>query len=101
MTFTAAELDSAIENFRAWEDGWDFLHYEEYELPTTLGLVKQVEHGKDYVAEYEFSLWMIVTLDGRFFKKTGYYASFDGAHWDGELVEVEKKQVTREEWVEV
>lgn len=103
MTFTVNDLADVMANDdeEGYGDLWSWLHYEADEVETSLGNVTQVETGKKYRAEYEFDTYMVIEVQGRTFKKLGYYMSYDGQHWDGELTEVEKRPVTREEWVEI
>jgi hypothetical protein len=87
-----AELDDAID--------WYILHYEEDETYTPFGLVEIVEEnqrGEDNEGE----LYKVVSLGDLTFMKTGYYSSYEGAVWDGPLVQVEKREVLREEWVQI
>lgn len=103
MTFTVNDLAEVMseDNDRWYGDQWSWLHYESDVIYTSLGKVTRLETDKAYRAEYEFDMYMIIEVQGRTFKKSGYYASYDGQHWDGDLVEVEKREVTREEWVEI
>lgn len=99
MNFTADELN---EELSRGYDGWLSIgNHDPDTFDSSFGLVEIVDEGESYRAEYEFDKFLVVKVDGRLFKKSGYYASYDGTHWDGSLVEVEKKLVSREEWVEV
>jgi hypothetical protein len=92
VIYTLAELDEEID--------WYHLHYEADEYHSLYGVVEIVEEnqrGEDNEGE----LYKVVTLNGQTFMKTGYYQSYEGAVWDGPLVQVEKREVLREEWVEV
>ena len=40
------------------------------------------------------SVWAIIKVGVQYFKKTGYYMSHDGTHWDGDVTEVKRKQRT-------
>lgn len=37
-------------------------------------------------------MWIILESGGRYFRKDGFYASFDGDNWDGAFVEVQRRQ---------
>jgi len=92
MMFTLVELDDEI--------NWRRLHYETDEVYTAFGLVEVVDEnqrGEDNEGE----LFKVIRLNDLTFMKTGYYQSYEGPTWDGPLVQVEKREVTREEWVEV
>jgi hypothetical protein len=92
MSFTLTDLDCAI--------NWYYLHYEEDEVSTPYGLVEIVEENQRG-ENNEGELYKVVRLNGQTFKKTGYYQSYEGAVWDGPLVQVEKREVLRKEWVEI
>jgi len=92
MMFTLVELDDEI--------NWRRLHYETDEVYTAFGLVEVVDENQRG-ENNEGELFKVIRLNDLTFMKTGYYQSYEGPTWDGPLVQVEKREVTREEWVEV
>ena len=85
-----------------WDDGehgWHAISYAEpgaiSEIPLRGEKVKAIyidgESGGEGSGE---SVWTIIRVGVQFFKKTGYYASYDGTHWDGDVTEVKRKQRT-------
>lgn len=82
------EIDTGLD----WQEFMDTSYSGEFE-----GLTAKVEaeYGGEGCGE---QYWMVVSLsDGktiRYFRKDGYYASYDGGTLDGEVYEV--KPVTRE-----
>lgn len=99
VPFTLKELDEFLSKSY---DGWNSLGNEDPSfIETPYGLVEVVEIDQRYVDDYQFDAWLIVSLNGKLYKKSGFYQSYDGYSWDGKLTRVEKKPVTREEWVEV
>lgn len=62
------------------------------------GTVERIDVGTDYEDGRE-QRTMILKIRGRFFKKMGYYDSWESSEWDGtltEVVPVEKTVVTYE-----
>lgn len=47
------------------------------------------------------SVWLVFKVGVQYFKKTGYYASYDGTSWDGDVTEVRRRQVTVSMWEEI
>jgi hypothetical protein len=92
VSYSLTDLDCAI--------NWYHLHYEADEFETAYGLVEIVEEN-ERGEDNEGEMYKVVRLNGETFKKTGYYQSYEGVVWDGPLTRVERKLVTREEWVEV
>lgn len=109
MSFTAADLDEAVDNLEPFSEddeygyeeyagggAWMELYYEgDRPLKTPFGEVKKVDSwgGEgDGAATY-----LVVECDGRLFQKTGYYSSWGESSMDGRLSEVEAftKPVTR------
>lgn len=113
MSFTLQDVDSAMENeqfetFSQWRadhyksDGWSSIEENDwYELSSGTGRVTLND------AEYQWSsvefiggegqgeyTAVIFEIDGRLFRKEGYYASHYGADWDGDLEEVEAYEKT-------
>lgn len=65
---------------------------EASQLETLYGTVRSVETSTDYKDGLE-ERTMIVQVGDRFFKKVGYYNSWESSDWDGSLIEV--KPVTK------
>ena len=74
------------------EASWD-LRSEDHAYETAFGKLWVVdrEGGSDQ-GSYAH---VVFTVDGlRFFRKTGFYSSYEGYDWDGSFREVEAKQET-------
>lgn len=58
------------------------------------------ETGGEGSAEHIWQVWKVTDADGnyQYFMKTGYYMSYDGSNWDGDLVEVEPYEKTVTDW---
>jgi len=96
------QVEEKIEAFYEEKDGEFSWHEFEWELESNksvvipgLGKVGYVEqHGGEGEGDQYwlvFSVVMESDLDKgmvRYFKKPGWYASYDGGHYDGELFEV-------------
>lgn len=114
MSFTAEDVAEAVENGKAktfnkrlaesdkypdrdgWSevDGWDSLYEDtgSIEINDTVYDFKIVENigGMD---EGSYAA-LILEIDGRLFRKEGYYASHYGTDWDGTMEEVEAYEKT-------
>ncbi|MFE7717520.1 hypothetical protein ACFU44_00585 [Nocardia rhizosphaerihabitans] len=104
MTKTAAEVEAAL---LAHEDGhpfswWEWAELEGWDEPVTvpgLGKVRILDLMHE-VGDGGEDRWMIVQVvhepeEGqkyggltRLYQKNGFYASWDGSHWDGAFFEV-------------
>lgn len=107
MSFTVKEVEDAInkweekdqeENPNSYYDGvYDRLKWGE-ELEEIEGLGK-LEYVDDYGGEGQGDdYWVVFKVGDQFFRKNGWYASYDGGELDGELYEVFPKEVTRTEY---
>jgi pullulanase/glycogen debranching enzyme len=58
------------------------------------------ETGGEGSAEYIWQVWSVKDAEGnvQYFKKEGYYMSYDGSNWDGTLFEVEPYEKTVTDW---
>lgn len=102
MSFTATQVEELVSKYE--EDHGDELDGNVYEsikwgsdieVPG-LGKLELVEdfggegQGDDY--------WVVFKVGDQFFKKNGWYASYDGGELDGDLYEVVPVQVSRTEY---
>jgi hypothetical protein len=44
------------------------------------------------------SIWVVFRVGSQYFRKSGYYASYDGSNWDGDVQEVTRRQLTVSTW---
>lgn len=73
--------------------GWDFWYEECYEpvaLTPDLDAEVIVKGGP---TGYDYEVWFVIKVSGldgteRFFRKNGYYNSYEGHEWDGSFDEV-------------
>lgn len=81
----------------AAKEEWTRL-YEQGVGDVSLGTVPAKRVGKDDNSKgYDGGpVFVIVEVEGRFFKKSGYVDSYDGYTWDGPTVEVHKTTKTVE-----
>lgn len=114
---TAEQFEAALENgveytYTNWKnethqytlDGADFWS-EAYDQGTLeipgLGTAKHIdgEHGGEGSGEHIWQVWQIGDGESaQYFMKTGYYMSYDGSNWDGDLIEVEPFEKTVTDW---
>jgi hypothetical protein len=96
-TWDGKEAEATFNSRNFWyeiEDG-------EIDLGIDLGIAKFVtgETGGEGSAEHIWLVFSVTNGDSvQYFKKTGYYASYDGSNWDGALVEVEPFEKTVTDW---
>lgn len=76
--------------YNFYESLWDG---EVSQLETPHGLVKRLDSSTDYEDGLEQRI-MILQIGDRFFKKVGYYNSWDSSNWDGSLTEVRPREKT-------
>lgn len=81
------------------EEGWDSWWRDEPIVFTVKGQEISAERVSSFGGEGQGDdLWIVIKIGDQFFKKSGYYNSWDGGAYDGELFEVEPVQVTRTEY---
>ena len=92
--YTAVEVDTALRDEGGWQD-FDYseqaglkrlytLRGEEAEFTLQDGKYSTQGGGED--------IWLVVRAGDQYFKKAGWYASHDGAYWDGDCSEVKPVQ---------
>lgn len=98
MSFTARAIEAVLEatvdtkygdnGLELWTDEY-FSDHRSYDQSIGVVTVVDSQTGGEGSAEYIYIVFK-VELDGstRFFKKEGYYASYDGSNWDGDFKEV-------------
>lgn len=113
MSITAKDFEAALEKgvdqpYVNWKGEDDVRTYDNYdfwdshggqspiEIPG-LGTATHIdgEHGGEGSAEY---IWQVWKIGEQYFQKTGYYMSYDGSTWDGDLTEVEPFEKTVTDW---
>jgi hypothetical protein len=98
------EIEDALENYSDCTsgDGWEFwaweLSYARRSNPDAgtiegLGRVEFVEQVGGGEGEGEH-VHLVLRVGDRYFKKEGYYASYDGTTWDGDFREVKPAEKT-------
>lgn len=109
MSFTLGELEAAFEAEAVeWLDDptydlyigefWSEFDYHKQAYITGIGVATFIESGKMYSEQYQFDTYVVFEVAGRFFRKKGYYMSYEGSSWDGALEEVKEVPVTGTEW---
>ncbi len=91
MSFTKDELEQAIGEDSYWSEyGWG-------DNEVTIGGVTYVTKAVERIGGGEGSgeyAAVIFSVDGRLFRKEGYYMSHHGTDWDGDFNEVEVYEKT-------
>jgi hypothetical protein len=101
MGLSVKEIENLLFNYQDdwYSEGWSYWDNENYGTVTlSIGLdADLVAKGGPTGLDYEKWLVVRVTdMDGteRFFKKIGYYSSYEGTSWDGSFHEVFPQQKT-------
>jgi len=104
MSFTAKEVEEKISEFE--EAGYEStygggvyydLKGEQEDIEVTgFGTLKFVDEYGGEGSGDEF--WVVFKVGDQFFRKEGWYASYDGGELDGELYEVKAAKVQRTEY---
>lgn len=68
------------------------------EVPVVVEVVDS-DYGSE--GDWEKTVYVVIKVGDKYFKKTGYYASHAGTDWDGPVVEVKPVQRTVDDWAEV
>lgn len=101
MTYTAAQVEAAIEGLHEerWGSAWDY--NEEWQGENRLlldidGVQEYAEYvdGKPAEEGGGETIFAIFKVGDQYFRKDGYYLSHDGSYWDGDLFEVHPTQKT-------
>lgn len=90
---TAHDIATFLRAHAPKDDGWKFWDYEaEADEPVPgLGVVTVVENvGGEDQGSHAHLVFRVLPEDGpvRYFRVNGYYSSYDGTEWDGDLYEV-------------
>jgi hypothetical protein len=92
MSFTARDVGDAIDDRLGWSEIANMDEDEPMALLINGHAMLTVRRGMSEIREGD--IWVVVEIDGRFFKKTGYHQSHDGTYWDGSVSEVKPQQKT-------
>jgi hypothetical protein len=92
-TWKDEKVTDTFDESSFWHEGYD---NSPLELPG-VGTAVYVdgEHGGEGSAEY---IWQVWQIGDQYFRKTGYYVSYDGSNWDGSLEEVVPFEKTVTDW---
>lgn len=92
MSFTLTQLEEAVQEVDgSWSEfGWGDIDVDIDGVTYSAKSVQRIG-GSEGSGEYAA---VIFSIDGRTFRKEGYYASHYGTDWDGELEEVESYEKT-------
>jgi hypothetical protein len=93
MTVTASKIDEAVEDHSG---GWMDVNWMDKDETFALLIdgeavtAKKVDNSR--LGTGATDIWVVIEVDGRLFRKTGYYQSYDGSYWDGAVQEVVSAQ---------
>lgn len=104
--FTVADLEQHIDDLS--RSGGTFSHmdpYDSFAVDPPDGVyfrgseIEVAARGGTY--HDGGSIYVILKVDDRLFRKTGHYSSWDSSTWDGPLVEVKEIQKTVDDYVPI
>lgn len=107
MTFTTRELDEALSKTGdGWGTGWNKVYNlygseSTHDVTVNGEVVKVRKVDEQITSDEQFDTYLIIEVDGKTYRKDGWYASHDGSYWDGGLYEVTKTEVVTYEWKQV
>lgn len=96
-TWQGEEAESLLEGSDFWHEGeGESIKLDDEHTATFV----DGETGGEGSAEYIWQVWSVKDAEGneQFFRKTGYYMSYDGSTWDGDLIEVVPFEKTVTDW---
>jgi hypothetical protein len=92
VSYTVEDLDEAIGELISWEGLFYKLFFgdKRYSLPSFGTLSGVEEYGGEGQGEDYWFIFKVLGPQGnvRFFKRDGWYASYDGGYYDGPTFEV-------------
>lgn len=94
MSFTVKELEDYIEEefyTDLWHDLWA-PYDKDRTKETPFGVIEYVAHFEDGYDEGQVARSVVFKIGDRHFRKSGYYDSWEGGAWDGELEEVRPRE---------
>lgn len=103
MGFTVPEIEEAIskqeENFDGGGYGGNIYENIKYGEDVEVEGLPKIELVEEFGGEGQGDdYWVVFKVGDQFFKKNGWYASYDGGELDGDLHEVFPTEVTRTEY---
>jgi hypothetical protein len=98
MTFTLKQVNDAISAWEETYDGdsfYDEVEYEDEGIELTIDGQKVVAKKEDsYGGEGQGDeYWVVFRINDQLFRVDGYWQSWEGGEYDGDLYEVEPYQV--------
>jgi hypothetical protein len=97
-TWQGEEVESTYEGSEFWHeaDGSTQITLDDTHKATYV----DGETGGEGSGEYIWQVWSVTDAEGneQFFRKTGYYMSYEGSTWDGDLTEVVPFEKTVTDW---
>lgn len=90
--FTAADLERAVSECddSGYSNPWDALAYGEKLDLVAPGIGAIDDYARGGESHDGCTIYVVVKADGRLFRKTGTYSSWDSTFWDGPVQEVEE-----------
>lgn len=94
MSYDSDDVETAMER-QSWHEVAGMDKGEPFALLLDGEAVLAVKSDNSKLGEGAGSdVWIVIEINGRFFKKSGYHESHYGTDWDGTLDEVKPREAT-------
>lgn len=98
MSFTVQELETQIEAM-IHNDELEWYELKDLGAKVKIAGIGVAECVDEYGGEGQGDdYWTVFKIQDRYFRKNGWYDSYNGSEWDGALEEVFPKEVKKIEW---
>lgn len=100
MSYTVKELEDAVYDS---EEGWGGVRYADIDDLPGIGTVEVLDsYGGEGQGDELWVVFNVTNSEGsRTWRKSGWYASYSGSDWDGDLEEVVARPKVITEWVKL
>lgn len=92
MSFNGTDVSEAVEDRIGWSDVAYMDKDEAFALLLDGRAVLAHRRDGSRMGVGATDVWVVVEIEGRHFRKTGYHQSHDGTYWDGSVTEVRPKE---------
>lgn len=92
MSFTTTDIANAVEDRIGWPEVAYMDKGEAFALLLDGRAVLAHREDSSKLGVGATDIWVVIEIEGRYYRKTGYHQSHDGTYWDGSVTEVRPKE---------
>jgi hypothetical protein len=92
MTYTAQDVDDAIMDRENWSEVGYMDKEEVFALLLDKRAVLARKKDNSRLGEGATDIWVVIEIEDKLYRKSGYHQSHDGTYWDGPVVEVRAQE---------